>query len=394
MSLVRSRRRTPSTPRIASAIRSMTSPRRPSLTFGTHSTSRGIRERLAQPRRHPYDGRTGRVRLSLSFALLQFNPSSVVVMDVEARIRSLNPNAERLPSTTEARAVGRPYTDVFGPSLSQRVFSLFLKSGKSSEVKATGAPLPAGRRANLRATAGPLRDESGNATGIVFVADEDASSPRLEALAEREARLRGALKRYLGDTVADMVDARPSFVDVGGQTQIVSVLHADVRGYTQLAEDLAPEKVASLLLRYHGVASKALRDSGAVIDRFAGDAILALWNAPEPQVGHARLALHGALALQGAAREAGRDLGYGVGVHTGEAMVGNLGSSEYQNFTAIGDTVNVAARLQGHAKAGEVICSAAALAAAGPGVRATALGPLELKGRRAAVESYRVEGVS
>jgi class 3 adenylate cyclase len=75
-------------------------------------------------------------------------------------------------------------------------------------------------------------------------------------------------------------------------------------------------------------------------------------------------------------------------------MVGNLGSSEYQNFTAIGDTVNVAARLQGHAKAGEVICSAALLAAAGEGVRAAALGPLELKGRRAAVEAYRVDGLS
>ena len=75
-------------------------------------------------------------------------------------------------------------------------------------------------------------------------------------------------------------------------------------------------------------------------------------------------------------------------------MVGNLGSSEYQNFTAIGDTVNVAARLQGHAKAGEVICSAAALAAAGDGVRAISLGPLELKGRRAPIEAFRVDGFS
>jgi len=332
--------------------------------------------------------------VSLSFALLQFNPSSVVVMDIEGRIRSLNANAGRLLSTTEAKAIGKPYTEVFGPSLSQRVFGLVLKAGQTGEVKAIEATLPDGRRTKLRATAGPVRDDEGHVSGIVFVADEDTSSPKLEQLAEREARLRDALKRYLGDTVADMVDARPSFVDVGGQTQTVSVLHADARGYTQLAEDLAPEKVAALLLRYHGVAAKALRESGAVIDRFAGDAILALWNAPEPQVGHARLAIQGALALQSAAREAGRELGYGVGVHTGEAMVGNLGSSEYQNFTAIGDTVNVAARLQGHAKAGEVICSAAALAAAGPGVRATPLGPLELKGRRAAVDSYRVEGVS
>ncbi|HEV8535601.1 MAG TPA: adenylate/guanylate cyclase domain-containing protein [Candidatus Limnocylindria bacterium] len=330
----------------------------------------------------------------LSFALLQFNPSSVVVMDVDGHIRSLNANAQRLLATTEAQAVGRPYTEVFGPSLSQRVFSLVLKSAKSGDVRAIEATLPDGRRAKLRASAGPLRDAAGNVSGIVFVADEDTSSPKLEELAEREARLRGALKRYLGDTVAEMVDARPSFVDVGGQTQPVSVLHADVRGYTTIAEELAPEKVVSLLLRYHGAASKALREAGGCIDRFAGDAILALWNAPEPQTGHVRLALQGALALQAAAREAGTELGYGVGVHTGEAMVGNLGSGGYQNFTAIGDTINVAARLQGHAQAGEVICSAAVLEAAGSGVRATALGALELKGRRAPVEAFRVEGLA
>lgn len=333
----------------------------------------------------------GQRAVSLSIALLQFNPSSVVVMDVEGRIRSLNANAQRLLSTTEAQAVGRPYTDVFGPSLSQRVFSLFLKSGQSSDVKKIETTLPDGRRAKLRATAGPLRDDDGSVSGIVFVADEDRSSPKLEEPAGREARLREALKRYLGDTVAEMVDARPSFVDVGGRTQTVSVLHADVRGYTTLAEELAPEKVGSLLLRYHGAAAKAIRAAGGCIDRFAGDAILALWNAPEPQKDHVRRALEGALALQVAARDAGTELAYGVGLHTGEAMVGNLGSNEYQNFTAIGDTVNIAARLQGHAKAGEVICSAAVLAAAGSGVRATPLGSLELKGRKSLVEAFRVE---
>jgi len=105
-------------------------------------------------------------------------------------------------------------------------------------------------------------------------------------------------------------------------------------------------------------------------------------------------AIAGALAMRDAAQRTGTDLGYGVGVHTGEAMVGNLGSDEYQNFTAIGDTVNVAARLQGQAKAGEVICSAAVLAAAGDGVRVTPLGALELKGRRTPVEAYRVDGLS
>ena len=98
--------------------------------------------------------------------------------------------------------------------------------------------------------------------------------------------------------------------------------------------------------------------------------------------------------MRDAAALTGADLGYGVGVHTGEAMVGNLGSDQYQNFTAIGDTVNVAARLQAQAKVGEVICSAAVLSAAGTGVRATPLGALELKGRRTPVEAYRVESLS
>lgn len=329
----------------------------------------------------------------MSFALLQFNPSSVVLLDTEGRIRSLNRNAIRLLSTTEADAVGRVYTEVFGPSLSSRVFSLVLKGAKA-EVKTIEATLPDGRRARLRATAGPLTDARGEVNGIVFVADEDTSSPKLEQLAGQQERLRDALRRYLGDNVAEMVDARPSFVDVGGRTQVVSVLHADVRGYTTMAEQLPPDKVVSLLLRYHGAAADAIRGTGGTIDRFAGDAILALWNAPAEQPDHVRRALRGALAMRDAAALAGSDLGYGVGVHTGEAMVGNLGSDRYQNFTAIGDTVNVAARLQSQARAGEVICSAAALTAAGTGVRATPLGALELKGRRTPVEAYRVDGMA
>ena len=329
----------------------------------------------------------------MSFALLQFNPSSVVLMDNEGRIRSLNKNAERLLSISESDAIGKPYTDVFGPSLSSRVFSLVLK-GRRTEVKLIEATLPGGRRARLRATAGPLMDAGGAVSGIVFVADEDTSSPKLEALEGQQQRYRDALRRYLGDNVAEMVDARPSFVDVGGRTQTISVLHADVRGYTTMAEQLPPDRVVSLLLRYHGAAAKAIRAAGGTIDRFAGDAILALWNAPAAQPDHVRRALAGALAMRDAARATGSDLGYGVGVHTGEAMVGNLGSDQYQNFTAIGDTVNVAARLQGQAHAGEVICSAAVLDAAGEGVSVTPLGALELTGRKTPVEAYRVEGMT
>src|SRR5213594_2266640 len=143
----------------------------------------------------------------MSLALLQFNPSSVVLMDNEGRIQSLNGNAERLLSTTEANAVGKVYTEVFGDSLASRVFSLVLK-GTKADVRTIEATLPGGRRAKLRASAGPLRDERGGVKGIVFVADEDKSSPKLEQMAAQEQRLRGALRRYVGDNVAEMVEAR------------------------------------------------------------------------------------------------------------------------------------------------------------------------------------------
>ena len=105
----------------------------------------------------------------LSLALLQFNPSSVVLLDTDGRIRSLNRNAERLLSTTEADAVGKSYTVVFGESLSQRVFKLMLRGNAHGEARAIEATLPSGRRAKLRATAGPLKDARGNVNGIVFV---------------------------------------------------------------------------------------------------------------------------------------------------------------------------------------------------------------------------------
>jgi PAS domain S-box-containing protein len=322
-------------------------------------------------------------------------------MDTEGRVTSLNGAAEELLGATEADAVGRTYLEVFGPSLGDRMVGLFLRvarSGKPSAPQILEATLPSsGRRARLHASAGPLVDDSGAFLGIMFAADDrsaEAEATRTAAKHEaQEQRLREALRRYTGDAVAAAVDSRPSFVDIGGRRQIISCMHADVRGYTTVAEALEPEQVTELLLRYHGVAVRALQEAGATIDRFIGDAILALWNAPNEQPEHTRMAIRGALALQRVSREVGTDLQYGAGVHTGPAVVGNLGSDQYMNYTAIGDTVNVAARLQSAATTGEVVCSRAALDAAGPGVRVTPLGALTVKGRKSQVEAYRVEGL-
>lgn len=334
----------------------------------------------------------------MSFTLIGAIPTAVVAMDLDGRITALNGAAERLLGTTSEDALGQPYPQVFGASLSDRMLPLFIRvsrSGDPGNVQLVRATLPSGRRAALRASIGPIHDSSGQVTGLVFAADDEVAETAVaaEPQATEVERLRQALQRYVGGAVAALVDSRPSFIGLGGVRQEISVLHADVRGYTTIAEALPPEEVMGLLVRYHGAAIAALRAEGATPDRFIGDAVLALWNAPAPQEGHALMAVRGALALIEATKAVGDDLAYGAGVHSGEAVVGNLGSEEYMTYTAIGDTVNVAARLQGAASPGEVLCSGAVLEQAGPQVQAAPLGPLTVKGRVAPIEAFRLEGI-
>ena len=334
----------------------------------------------------------------LSLALLHATPTAVVTMDMTGRITMLNAAAERLFGIQPQDAIGHLYPEVFGASLADRILTLFMRSphAGSAGARTLVATMPNGRRATLQANAGPLRDDAGTVAGVFFVAEEPEATKvigRNDPAAAKDAQVRDALRRYLGRAVAEQVVNHPSLVGVSGVRQVVSVLHSDVRGYTSLAEMMDPEDVSNLLLRYHGAAVAALDAEGATIDRYIGDAILALWNAPAPQENHARLAVMGALALRRATHATGRDLEYGIGLHTGEAVVGNLGSERYLHYTAIGDTVNVAARLQSAAPAGGIVCSATLLQAAGEGFQARPLGPLLVKGRKQAVEAFAIDGI-
>jgi PAS domain S-box-containing protein len=331
----------------------------------------------------------------LSITQLGITPLAVATMDVEGRITMLNAAAERLFSTSNQEAVGRPYPEVFGPSLSKRMLALFMlvaRSGDPRSAQTFQVALPDGRRARLRASAGPLRETDGELIGVFFVA-EDQSAMTVAAGTPEQGSVEGApsgvLRRSIRDSVAAQID-RPSLLGVGGVRQAMSIVHAKVRGYAALAELLAPDEAAQVLLRYHAAALAALEFEGATIDHF-GDAILAFWNAPVPQVGHAGMAIRGALALREKVVAMGRHIEFGIGVHSGEAVVGTLGGEHSMYYTAMGDAVTIAARLQSAAPAGVIICSVTVLNAAGQGIRATPLGALEIDGRKDTVDAYSVE---
>ncbi|MFT4189338.1 MAG: adenylate/guanylate cyclase domain-containing protein [Aeromicrobium sp.] len=211
-------------------------------------------------------------------------------------------------------------------------------------------------------------------------------------LRERE-RLRDLFGRHVGDDVARAALAEG--VSLGGEARHVSVLFVDVIGSTTLAVERDPEEVVSLLNRFFQVVIDEVQAQGGSINKFEGDAALAIWNAPLPIDGFEARALTAARRM--ARRLAGEVPGLeaGVGVSSGRAVAGNVGAAQRYEYTVIGDPVNEAARLTDHAKTvpGRVVVNAAMLDRAGPEAdHWVEIEPFLARGRQAPTRVARVTG--
>ena len=164
----------------------------------------------------------------------------------------------------------------------------------------------------------------------------------------------------------------------GGAEIEISVLFADVRGSTGLAEEMAPEEFSRLLARFYGTAAEVIDECDGVVDKFVGDGAVALFIPGFAGSDHAADAITAARRLL---EETGGWVPVGTGVHTGTSFVGSVGEGDVRDFTALGDTVNVAARLTGLAGAGEILISAEAAAAGGLETTGLERRTLELRGR-------------
>jgi len=178
--------------------------------------------------------------------------------------------------------------------------------------------------------------------------------------------LRQVFGRYLSDEVVESLLTSPLGLRLGGERRTITVLMADLRGFSAHAERLAPEEVMALLNLYLSAMTDVIVEAGGTIDEFLGDAILVLFGAPLPRPDHARAAVECALRMQAAMdgvrdRLAERGLPWvemGVGVHTGEAVVGNVGSEKRAKFGAVGRSINLAARIESLTAGGQVLISA------------------------------------
>ncbi len=201
------------------------------------------------------------------------------------------------------------------------------------------------------------------------------------------------LHHYLSPDVAAALIADPGRAALGGEEVEVTVLFADLRGYTAYAEHLAPSAVVAMLNDAFGTIVPIVLEQGGTVVQFVGDAMMAIFNAPNRQADHALRAARTALEMQRAIAAlpgAGDRPQFRVGINTGPALVGNVGASEVRTFSAIGDATNLAARLQSFAEPGSVVISGPTYERLDGRATVRPLGTPALKGKSESVEVFEL----
>jgi class 3 adenylate cyclase len=205
-----------------------------------------------------------------------------------------------------------------------------------------------------------------------------------------------ALASFLPPEVAELVEASPAALSLREELE-ATILFSDIRGFSGLAERLPPRQVAEVVGRHLGAMVQVVTSHGGVLDKFAGDAVMAVFGAPRPAADHAKRALSCAAAMQrrqlALNDEAQRDrlpaFQIGIGVNTGTVIAGTLGGAGRLDYTVLGDAVNIAQRLQSEASGGEILAAAVTVRLAGTD-QAEPVGLKHLKGRQHLVEVCRL----
>jgi len=215
---------------------------------------------------------------------------------------------------------------------------------------------------------------------------------------DHEARqIRSAFKKYVTPEVVDTLLATPGAAQIAGGRRQISVLFADIRGFTTFSESVPPERVVAVLNRYLALMADSVLIHNGMVDKFLGDGLMAVFGAPLPSNDHAEAATRAGLhilrqveALRTSYQ--GTKLSVGIGVHTGEAVVGSVGSSSRLEYTAIGDAVNVAARLQELAKPGALVISEATMRQLPQSlpIRVSPMAPVVLRGRSEPIGLFEI----
>ncbi len=208
-----------------------------------------------------------------------------------------------------------------------------------------------------------------------------------------------AFRKYVAPQVVDEISKNQNYqLKLGGEKRHIAVLFVDIRGFTPLSEALEPEQVVEILNEYLSLVTDAIFKNGGTLDKFIGDAAMAIFNAPFDSEDYIYKAVCAAKDIAAGSdritskfmERFEKKVSYGIGVNCGYAVVGNIGSEFRMDYTAIGDTVNTAARLEANAKAGQILISEFVYDNLRERIEVTEIGEIPLKGKSKGVMVYEV----
>ncbi len=316
--------------------------------------------------------------------------SGVITADVQERITLCNQAAERILGRKGEEIIGARLTDVL-PVQALQEYLQIVRHDERPVVDVEVMPqLPGRGVVNWRFNLSPLKDAEQGTQGVAIVLDDLTERKKLEAQ-------RKLFERMVSPAVIQQIN--PDGLQLGGQRRQITVLFADIRGFTSYSEQQTPEDLVLVLNRYLAAGAEAVLAEQGTIDKFLGDAIMAWFNAPVAQPDHALRAVRAALQLRNRVMTLHNELppearlSFGVGIHFGEAVLGLIGTQKRLEYTAIGDSVNTAKRIQENAAKNQILISDAVYQMVRQHIIANPLPALRVKGRQKAVQVYEVLGI-
>jgi adenylate cyclase len=318
--------------------------------------------------------------------------SGVLTADVQARILMCNRSAELILGHTSHDMVGHVLDQILAPLAPtlQPHFRQVLATDQAILGLELSPTLQDRGQIDLRFNLSPLKDDLQITQGVAIVMEDLTEKKKLEA----QHRL---FERMVSPRVIEQLD--PDRIKLGGQRAEITILFADIRGFTSFSETVSPERLVAVLNEYLAVAAEEILKEEGTIDKFLGDAVMAWFNAPIQQPDHTLRAVRAALGIQRmltalhARLPASSRLAFGVGIHVGEAVLGLVGTDRRLDFTAIGDSVNTAKRIQENSAAGQILISQAALQRVAGHVRTASVEPILAKGKRDPIPVYQITGL-
>lgn len=321
--------------------------------------------------------------------------SGVLAFDNDQRVTRANRAIGRLLGCPPEQLIGQPVTLALQPLRDPAVLTALAKANNDQESDHTtifqtpvdGRPAPATLSFAWSALRDPVEQRR---LGTVLVIDDLTDLEQAQHAAQ-------IFRRYVHPDVVDLVTQSPGAAELGGQARDISILFADLHGYTALGERLPPAKLMALLNDYLALMVQAVDDAGGTVTMFEGDAVMAIFNAPLDQPDHALRAAQAALAMRRAveahrSKTGSQQVHIGVGISSGTVLVGNIGASgRLQHYTAIGDPVNLAKRLEEHSGNDEILLAEDTYRRVRDRVRATPLRPFDAKGKTHPVPAFALE---